>query len=557
MTAYAETNAGLIFPLSTVSESTRGRDVMIELLESRLQQLELEMAEQGWSRIDRESGSEFSRDMLGNLIDLARTMYLKNPIINRAVEIAALYVFGQDIKIKADNEIVKAVIDRFWKDNRGTLTGQQASRLLEVELEVTGNVFFALFPQSATTGNLHVRGVPVEEIKRIITNPDDRTDVWYYLREWSEMAAQGATPVMRKALYPDWRHKPTEQPASVNRDGADVPILWASPIAHVRAGAFAHWSWGIPEVYAALDWAFAYKGMLEDGATRSRALSKIAVRVTTDGGKPAVDAAKTRLASTLGVGNRVDTNPPPAGGSVFVGDKSVGYEAIKLSGTMLDPDHSRPARLMAAAALGIPDHFFDADVGNYATSKTLDRPTELRFSERRQMWRDFFMELCQYAIDTDLGSNGGLLKAITEDDRQIDLMWPDLLEPDVTARVTAVNTAAPYLPEELTARLMMTALNVENIEEELAKLATEKADAQKRAAEIAAQQAKVAQQQQPPPQGNQPTVPAKEAALTEVDDNGVLTLSDVLGIIDWWKGAVPAKYAGLLDATIVPENPNA
>jgi hypothetical protein len=50
----------LIFPLAAVQESTRGRDVMIELLEARLQQLELEMAEQGWTRLGDSAGREFS-----------------------------------------------------------------------------------------------------------------------------------------------------------------------------------------------------------------------------------------------------------------------------------------------------------------------------------------------------------------------------------------------------------------------------------------------------------------------------------------------------------------
>lgn len=557
MTAYAETNAGIVFPLAAVQESTRGRDVMIELLESRLQQLELEMAEQGWTRLGDNAGREFNRQALGNIIDLARIMTLKNPLINRAVDVGALYVWGQDLSVKTAHDLVKLVCDRFDQDNTKTVTGQQASRLLDVERRVAGNIFLALFT-NRITGNVTVRPVPIEEMTRIITNPEDRVDVWYYERTWYEQAVNGTTGAERRAAYPDIDYQPVDRPASLATANGTIEIRWDSPVMHIKSGAFLHWLWGVPEVYAALDWATAFKGMLEDDATRSRALSKIAVRITTDGGKPAVDAAKARLASTLGVGNGRDTNPPPAAGATFVGDKSVGYDPIKLAGTMLDPDHSKNARLMVASAIGLPDTILSGDVdqGTLATAKSLDRPTELSYAEDREVWKEVRGRLYQFAIDADLAATRGILpKTLTADERQVDLSFPDLLEPDVTARVTAVNTAAPFLPEELTARLMMTALNVENIDEELAKLATEKEQAAKRAAELAAQQAKTAQQQQPPP-GQQPPVPAKEAALTEVGDDGVLTLSDVLGIIDWWKGAVPAKYAGLLDATIVPENPN-
>lgn len=495
MTAYLESAAGLMVPRNGHGPASGQAAAMADLYESTIADLRLQIQELGFLRLDGGSGDEFSRHDLGSIVAWCRAAYLKNPLVQRAVEIGALYVWGQDLTVDATDDTVQAVVDRFWKDNRATLTGQQASRSIEVELQVTGNVFLALFPDTIT-GTVRVRSVPMEEVKEIVCNPEDRTDVWYYRREWTERPV-GGTPVTRKALYPDWHHRPASQPAGIG----DLEVYWDTPFLHVRVGAFTHWRWGVPEVYAALDWARAYKEELEHDHTRSSALARFAWQVSTKGGRAGVAAVKARLQTTLGTANGTETNPPPVAGSAAVMGEGTTLDPIRIAGATLDPEHSRPARLMASAALGIPDHFFDADVGNFATSKTLDRPTELRFNERRQLWRDVLMDLIQWAIDRDLEATRGLLpQTITEEQREVQLSWPDLLERSVTERIQAVVDAATLsgretagtISEETVSRLLLVALGVEDVAGELGKIAVERAA---RAAKAAA----LAQQTQPNP----------------------------------------------------------
>jgi hypothetical protein len=137
---------------------------------------------------------------------------------------------------------------------------------------------------------------------------------------------------------------------------------------------------------------------------------------------------------------------------------------------------------MASSGLGLPDHFFDADVGNHATASTLDRPTELRFSERRQMWLDVYSELMQWVIDVDLIAPGGLLSATPNDEaREVTFSWPDLLERSITERVSAVREAATLnsqtlagtMTRETTAREMLVAIGVEDVDGEIARLEEE------------------------------------------------------------------------------------
>jgi len=511
MTTYTESTSGLVYPQNgnghALAESLHELRTTVMLQEATIADLRTQIQEQGWMRLDGSGAQEFSRADLGTLVAQCRAAYLKNPLVNRAVEIAALYVWGQDLSVTAEDENVQAVVDRFWRDNQATLTGQQASRLLEVELEVTGNVFLALFPDRVT-GTVKVRGVPMEEIVEIVTNPEDRAEVWYYRRRWTERAIDGKT-TDREALYPDWRYAPADQPTSVaGTDGTAIDIRWESPLVHVKAGAFPHWRWGVPEVYAALDWARAYKEQLEDDATRSRALARFAWNLTTKGGRTAVAAAKTKLGTTL-ASTSGETNPPPAAGSTFIGGDGVDLNPIRVAGATLDPDHSRPARLMASAALGIPDHFFDANQSNLATSKTLDRPTELRFTERREVWIDVFSGLVDFAIDADLAATRGILpKTITDEQRAVDLSFPSLLERETREVVNAIVDAATLLgrdlkgtiPRETVARELMAALDIEDINGEIEKLEAEWDEQDARRDEMAQRFAQTPPPNQPPAQ---------------------------------------------------------
>lgn len=502
MTTYDETATGLMIPFSRNGRDSSGQlagyAVLVDVLESRLGDLERQIAEHGWERLDGSAGREFSRAALGSIVELARIMYLKNPIVQRAVEIGALYVWGQDLSHSAADESVQAVIDRFWRQNRATLTGQQASRLIEVELQVTGNLFLALFPDRIT-GSVRVRGVPMEEIRQIITNPDDRTEVWYYRRSWSEQPVGGGASVERTALYPDWQFRPeSKQDVIADTTHGNMEVRWDSPMMHVKSGAFLHWRWGVPEVYAALDWAKAYKDQLEDDATRSRALARFAWKLVTPGGKSGVAAAKAKLGTTFGPGT-AESNPPPTGGSTFIGTDGVDMSPMRVAGSTLDPNHSRPARLMAAAALGVPDYVFDSDSVRFATAASLDRPTELRFNERRQMWRDTLGDLCQWVIDRDLEAPRGLLsKTLAEDQRNIDLSWPSLLERSVTERVQAIVDAATLsgrslagtMPRETVARQLMMAIGIDDIDGEISKLLDEWEEQDAQREEIAQRLAK-------------------------------------------------------------------
>ena len=467
-----------------------------ELVSERLAELELAMDDEGWRRLGGEFETEFSRDALLRIVRRSRFAYLSNPLINHALEVQAHYVMGLGVDVSAPHAAINDVVRAFWEDagNRSELTADAALFRAEIELAATGNLFLALFTDQRD-GRVRVRSMPVEEVTEIITNPDDRRDVWFYRREWR--ASVDGRDVQRVALYPDWRHWPATRPDAIS----GVPVAWDAPVMHRAVGGIGRMRYGVPETYSALDWAVAVREDLERFATIRRAQAQFAARVTTAGGRRGVAASKARLATTAG--SAPETNPPPIAGSTFIGAQGAAeYEPIRLAGAAPHPDDARRLGLMVSAGLGIPETilFGNADAGNLATARTLDRPTELRMRARQQLWRDTILDLLDYVIGWAVSAPKGALRTLGRVTMtpagQREIVWrtdrktgepidptpvvtfPEILERDTKARVDALAVARTMLPESAqrtVARLVLAALDVDDIDAVLDELFPEDA----------------------------------------------------------------------------------
>lgn len=134
---------------------------------------------------------------------------------------------------------------------------------------------------------------------------------------------------------------------------------------------------------------------------------------------------------------------------------------IKTAGSTTGPDEARALRSMVAAGSDTPEHFFgDSDVGNFATSSTLDRPTELKMIARQKMWVDVIECFCNKLIEWSAASVGGklhkagyraeyvrdrfdgtstvIITAPNGSTTVVNIEFPNILERDVTDRVRAL-----------------------------------------------------------------------------------------------------------------------
>ena len=467
-----------------------------ELLEERISELELAIEDAGWERIYGFGDDfQFTREALRDIIRLSRLYYTKSPLIRRPVDLQAYYVFGQGYEIKSSNPALDEVVQKFVKDpsNQRALFGSEACLDVERKLRVEGNLVIGMFVNKAT-GRTQVRRFRIDEIRDVVFSADDGTEPHFYLREWS--AADGTS---QRRYYPDWNFvrklraeralgESTDELSQDMYDG--VRIDWNVPLLHRKTGGFSDQSFGTPETYAALDWAKAYKEMLEDYKKTVKALAKWAMVLKKEGATQGqINAIQARLQSTLGSATS-ETNPAPTTGSTFVANDSIDLKALDVSKAAVDPEKFNRIMLMACAAMGTPSNFYgDAASGNLASAKTLDRPTELMFRSRQNLWAEVFSDCCTFAIEAAAlapGSKKVQSAGYDEDtglmriraDRKlaeidIDMGFPPVLQQDVQSVVQSLVTGITLNGQPIQVmndgptilRILLKALGIDEIDE--------------------------------------------------------------------------------------------
>jgi hypothetical protein len=494
--------------LATVEQFDQLREALRQEQETNLllveSMYELEAAlesEVGWNKLSATDGNEFSGASRKILTDLCRVVAIQNPLIKRGLSLRVSYIWGSaersGVQVTARDPKVQEVVQRFWEDNAGCLTGTQAQEELERALGTDGNVYLAAFTQPLT-GRVRVRSVAAQEITQIVTNPDDKDEPWFYVREYTRTVLEpgydpGNTRTRQesaKVAYPALGYAP----ASKFRTVAGAPVQWDAPMLHIAVNRLDGWQFGIPDVYAAMAWARAYKDFLTDWALLTKSLAKFAWKVSGDSKSRTAKAAAALQANTdaslppLGVSS---PGPAPAGAAAAAGP-GINLEAIPKSGAHIDAESGKPLAAMVASGLGVPVTLLLADpgvTGARAVAETLDKPTVLEMGMRRMLWQSKLDQMLTYVVDqAAIAPKGALTGSVRIDDwgdkvvtltgvedRNIDWNWPPLFELDPIQLVGAIVAADSTelftgpLAEEII-KLLLTALGVEDVDEILDKL---------------------------------------------------------------------------------------
>lgn len=489
----------LFAPIQRVVESIRGRITAplseelaaernnSELLAESIADLERHLYEPEWVELTARLEQEFSVEGMRQLRSICRLMAIKNPMIKRGAALRSAYVWGQGVEITArgagknNEQDVQAVITAFLDDpgNQRVLTSAQAQAEHEHALYTDGEVFLACFT-APRTGFVQVRRLPADEITEVITNPEDASDPWYYRREWTETrheADGSSSTVRRERLYPSIDYKPRTRP----RRYGGVKVAWDAPVIHQAVNRPSGWQRGIPDSYASIDWARAYRIFLEDWATVVKSLSRFAWRQTTKG----AGRQQARRAHAAAPPRDPSTGKPLDAGATALTPLDSVLEAIPKSGATIDSDSGRPIASMAAAGIGLPVTMLLGDPGTTgarATAETLDQPTELEMSQRRQLHTALLRRLLAYVIAAAVRATMGPLQGTISRDPYsgaetvvldgdtsdvVDIDWPDLDDTDVEALIQSITAAhgTGTVPPEQILRMLLTALGVRYVDD--------------------------------------------------------------------------------------------
>ena len=458
------------------------QDVQVK---ERLWELELALDDRGWQRESAIASIEFSRYGLNQIIRIARLYFIKNPLVKRGVKISSYYVFGRGIEIRSEDEAANDVIQKFLAAP-ANLAEIGHTGLVEKEetIHSDGNLFVALF-EDEQTGDTVVRTIDAIEINEIVCNPDDASQPWYYQRKWNQQVFDERAGSLRNEQQEAWYPALGYEPANVPKDINGKPVMWNSPVCHMKVDGLAKWKFGCPPIYCAIDWARAYKNFLEDWSTITRALARFAWNVETKGGQQAIQAFQQVMTTTLADGGtQIERNPPPTTGSAFVTGTGNKLNPIRTAGATTEPEQGRRVLLMVAAAFGLPETFFgDASTGSLATAKSLDRPTELKFLEAQERWRGFLQLICTEVLKRSNTRPSGKLREARKaankngdlSDITVQVKFPAVLEHDIKEMVesivsaTTLNGFAPAgtIDIRTSAGLLLSELGVEDVDKVL------------------------------------------------------------------------------------------
>jgi uncharacterized coiled-coil protein SlyX len=479
--------------VASLSDQLAQERETVELLQESMAQLEDDFQDRGWLRLSAVAQQEFSRVGLTNAAQLARIMSIANPLIKRGLSLRTAYVWGQGVSVAArakgddGGQDVNAVVQAFWDHplNRKALTSSQAAEELEkTGLGCNGNVLQACFT-SPLTGAVELARLPFDEIQDVVCNPENAAEHWFYLREWESDVVEAGYDgtrmrhVRQKAYYPALDYRPRVRPKSIG----PVPVYWDAPVWHVAVNRLEGWKFGIGDAYAAIQWARGFKEFLEDWARLTKALSRIAWRLSSDR-SPKARAAAAKLRTLTS--QEETTGDSQAGATVAMGP-GVTLDAIPKTGATIDSNSGRPLGAMVASAFGVPVTALLADpgiTGARATAETLDTPTELEMELRRSLWKDELRRLLDYVVDQAVRAPRGPLKGtLGRDDfgretvalagdteRTVDIVFPDLTGDTVKDKVAAVVAAdsTTKMPSLTVVRLLLEALGVDDADEILA-----------------------------------------------------------------------------------------
>ena len=162
MTTFRESAADFISGgrISEMEETLGRQSGEMALLRETLSRLEQLVYSDDWRRLQMTAEEEFTRQGMRDITSLSRIMRLKNPVIQRGVEVQRLYVWAQGVNIGAKDEEINQVVQDFLDDerNRAELTTHQARGNKERELQQDGQIFFRFFVDRVT-GRVRVRSM--------------------------------------------------------------------------------------------------------------------------------------------------------------------------------------------------------------------------------------------------------------------------------------------------------------------------------------------------------------------------------------------------------------
>lgn len=380
---------------------------------------ELGLEDAGWINLSN-TGEIIGDSTRKENVKLSRLYYLKDPLAKQSIRLWTDYSFGTGMSWKAKEENTQKVLESFWNapENQNVLSCRGQRKSSDKTL-VDGEIFYALFLGSSSTVT-KIRTVNPLEITEIITDPDDKDDVRYYKREWTDTAGRGHI-----SCYRDVSNIKDE--STLDSLGQPISKTEDALIYHLAINTISQR--GNPLLLPALDWIKQYRRFLASRIAVMLALARFAWKTKVKGDATAVAASKAT----------VDDKEIDAGSWI---KENLGSDTTPIkteSGASAAYQDARMIKLQICSASGWPEQYFgDLATGNLATAKTVELPVAKMCQSYQAVWADAYKDINEIVL---FNAN------VPPDKWYVDMDFPAIAPEDYTAMATSIQQIVQTMPE--------------------------------------------------------------------------------------------------------------
>ncbi len=442
-----------------------------------------------------QGGSQFFRRLTQSKSDLAPlthermqeislTLYDRNPLAKRCLELVKDFVVGEGIVPSSKDENVQAIITRFWDDGQNSMAVR--CHTFALELGLWGEQAYSVFVNEQS-GHVRLVSIDPRAIKGVIPDPSN-PDLPLALALAAEQAAESRyLKIIRESddgllvgAAPDERIRVGEN---------SLPYFNPPELADSGTRLVGAFFWAVNKVQGATrgrsdllpvaDFLDLYDRLIFDEAERMSFLRAFVYDVTITG---ADEAALTKRAAT---------SAPPKPGSVYYHNEAEELKAV--SPDLKAQDGATTADLilsLIATGVGLPKTWLNGimDV-NRASAASMDEPSLKRLRARQQVVIGAVERMVRFALDQ--ASMAGALAKADEAGHPFSVDAPEMSQRDAerasralfsTIQALGMADAAGWIDSETARQAVVMMLSQLGVSVDLADL-KERLDAERAAQE--------------------------------------------------------------------------
>lgn len=467
------------------------------------------------------------------LVNQSRFYWLRDPLAKQAVRLWTDYCFGdQGMSFETEDSKAQKILDTFINSRTNKrLTSAAGQQRLSKKLLVDGDVFFVIF---GATGNYpQLRTIDPLQITDLVADPEDEEEILCYRRETRNLDGT----VGKVLFYADWKldeegiaktEKLKDPQGKTNielqrDDDGELVVVYHLPFDSIG-------NRGNGLLTSVIDWTRSHRMFMQARVTLVESLSKFAWKLTAKIGQKGVDAIAAKLNSSITGGNMIERKPPAAPGSTYVGNSAADMVPMpRTTGGGEAKDDGNNLKLMVCAGTGIMLHYFgDPSTGNLATSTAMELPMLKQFGGYQQLWKDAWRDIFSVVLQEIPG----------EDPLRIDISLPEIVGEalrDYGTYIQAVATIFPEAKVPSVLKTLLSAINVENLDEVMDEIADNKIELDKKAEEL---QKKMLAGQPPAQQPGQPALPPKPGEPAPAKTSVVNSDAEAIAALDRLAAAI-------------------